>query len=89
MVLWDCAPTPGLDEEDPNEEIQLSSVNVSTRSKGPVMDNRSILPKIRKIQENMKNISSDTQKTSKPDLINQKYKVPAVSTPEKIVENKT
>ena len=49
MVLWDCAPTLGLDEEDPIEEIQLSSVNVTTRSKGPIMDESLILPKIRKI----------------------------------------
>ena len=23
MVLWDCAPMLGLEEEEPNEEIQL------------------------------------------------------------------
>ena len=28
MVLWDCAPTLGLGEDESNEEIQLSSVNV-------------------------------------------------------------
>ena len=33
MVLWDCAPTMGLDEEEPTEETQLSSVNVKTRRK--------------------------------------------------------
>ena len=33
MVLWDCAPTQGLNEEDPTEEIQISSVNVTTRVK--------------------------------------------------------
>ena len=49
MVLWGFAPTLGLNEEEPTEEIQLSSVNVTTRSKGPVMDERLILPKIKKI----------------------------------------
>ena len=81
MVLWDCAPTLGLNEEDPTEEIQLSSVNVTTRSKGPVMDEILILPKIKKIQENMKNISSTTQTTSKSDLVTTKEKVPAVIKP--------
>ena len=81
MVLWDCAPTLGLDEEDPNEEIKLSLVNVSTRSKWLVMDDRLILPKIRKIQESMKNISSNTQTPPKSDLVITKDKVTAVSKP--------
>ena len=89
MVSWDCAPTLGLDEEDSDEEIQLSSVNVSTRIKGPVMDDRLILPKIRRIHESMKRISSNTQKTSKFDLVNKKYKVLVVNTRVNIVENKT
>ena len=38
MVLWDWAPTLGLSEDEPTEEIQVSSVNVTTRSKGPVVD---------------------------------------------------
>ena len=50
MVLWDCAPTLGLEEEEPMEEIQISIVNVITRSKGPIMDESLLLPKIRKIQ---------------------------------------
>ena len=50
MVLWDCAPTLELGEEEPTEEIQLSAVNVTTKSKGPIMDESLLLPKIRKIQ---------------------------------------
>ena len=61
MVLWDCVPTLGLDEYEPTEEIQISSVNVTTINKGPIMDESLILPKIRKIQEIIKNISSTTQ----------------------------
>ena len=37
LVLWDCAPMLGLEEEEPNEEIQLSDFNVTTRSKGPII----------------------------------------------------
>ena len=62
MVLWDCVPTLGLNEEEPTEEIQLSLVNVTTTRKGPVMDERLILPKIKKIQETVKNINSTTPK---------------------------
>ena len=89
MVLWDCVPTLGLNEEEPTEEIQLSSVNVTTRSKGPVMDERLVLPKIKKMQENMKKIISTTQTTSKSNPVNMKYKNPVVSNPIKTVITKT
>ena len=38
MVLWDCAPTLGLEEEELMEEIQLSAVNVTATRKGPIRD---------------------------------------------------
>ena len=53
------------------------------------MDERLILPKIKKIQETVKNISNTTQTTSKSDLVNIKDKVLAISLPIKIVENTT
>ena len=74
MVLLDFVPALGLNEEELTEQIQLSSVNVTTKSKGTVMDERSVLPKINNMQENMKKIISTTQKTSKSDLVNIKYK---------------
>ena len=49
MVLWDYVSILGLNDEKPTEDIQLSSVNVTTRSKGLVMDERSVLPKIKKM----------------------------------------
>ena len=61
MVLWDWAPTLGLSEDEPTEEIQVLSVNVTTRSKEPVVDESLILPKIKKLKENMKKILSTTQ----------------------------
>ena len=79
MVLWDCALALGINEEDPTKEIQISSVHVTTRSKGLVMDEILILPKIKKMQENMKNISNTTQTTYKSDMVNIKDKVPIVS----------
>ena len=87
MVLWDCAPTMGLYEEEPTKEIQLSVVNVTTKSKGPIMDESLLLPKIRKIQESMKKISSNTQTTYKFYLVTTKDKVPAVSNLVRIVES--
>ena len=53
------------------------------------MDESLILPKIRKIQESMKKLSSNTQKTSKYDPVNKRDKVPTGSNPVKVVENTT
>ena len=88
MVLWDCVPTLELNEEEPTEEIQLSSVKVTTRSKGPVMDESSVLPKIKKMQENMKKIISTTQTTSKYNPVNIKETTPVVSKLVKTMVNK-
>ena len=48
MVLWDWVAILGLNEDEQNEEDQVSSVNVTTRSKGPVVDQSLVLPKQRK-----------------------------------------
>ena len=45
MVLWNWAPTLGLNEEEHAGEIQVSSVNTTIRSKGPVVDQSSLFPK--------------------------------------------
>ena len=50
MVLWDWAPTLGMDEEEPTKEVQISSINVTTRSKGPIVDESKVLPKTQKIK---------------------------------------
>ena len=52
------------------------------------MDESILLPKIRKIQKNMKKINSSTQTPPKSDLVTFKEKVIAVIKPENAVENK-
>ena len=89
MVLWNCAPMLGLEEEDPTEEIQPSTVNVTTRSKGPIMDESLLLPKIRKIQDSMNKINSNTQTPPIPDLVITRQKDPMISNAVKVLENKT
>ena len=88
MVLWDWAPTLWLIEDEPTEEIQVSSVNVKTTSKWPIVDESIMLPKIHKMKENMKNILSTTQTTPKPNPVNIKEAIPVVNKPMKTVENK-
>ena len=49
MVLWDGMTTLGLEEEEPTKEIQLSEVNITTRSQGPITY-ESLLAKVKKFQ---------------------------------------
>ena len=60
MVLWDWEPTLGWDEDEKSEEVQVSPVNVTTRSNGPVVDQILVMPKARKIKETFKKIISTT-----------------------------
>ena len=88
MVLWDCITTLGLEEEEPTEEIQLSAVNITTRSQGPIT-NESLLPKIKKFQESMKRLANKTQNPLIPEKVLAKKKAPTVSKSIKVVENKS
>ena len=48
----------------------MSSVNVTTISKGAVVEEILVLPKIKKMKENMKKTLSTTQSTPKPSFVN-------------------
>ena len=66
----------------------MSSVNVTTISKGLVVDESLVLPKIKKMKENMKKIISSTQTTPKPNPVNIKETIPVVNKPMKTSINK-
>ena len=67
----------------------MSSVNVTTRSKGPAMDESLVLSKIKKMKQNMKKILSTTQTIPKPNPINIKETIPVVNKPMKTMINKS
>ena len=58
------------------------------RRKGTIMDESILLPKIRKIEKNMKKINSSTQTPPNSDLVTFKEKVTTVIKPRNVVENK-
>ena len=89
MVLWDLTPRLGVDEEEPTEQVQMSSINFMTRSKGLVVDERLVLPKTKKMKENLKKILSTTQTPPKFNLKNTKEINPLVNKHVKVVINKT
>ena len=60
MVLWDCVSLFDTEEEkDPRHEDILET-NVMTRSQGLVKENRLMLPKIKRLQKNVKNFQKNT-----------------------------
>ena len=63
-------------------------MNVTTRSKGPVIEDNTLLPKIKKIQENMKKIRNNTQTLPVPDLVTIRKNAPIINKPMKATENK-
>ena len=96
MVLWDWEPTLGLSGDEPTEASQVSSVNVTTRTKGLVVDEILLLHKIKKMKENMKKILSTTQTTLKPNptdiketiLVGNKSIKKTINKPMETLENK-
>ena len=56
LVLWDCVSMFDIEEEDSLKWEETSETNVTTRSQTLLKEDKSILPKIKKVQENMKKI---------------------------------
>ena len=89
MVLWDWEPTLGLSEDEPTKKTQVSLVNVMTRSKGMIVDESLVLPKIRKIKETFKKILSTNQPTLESNPVNIKETIPLVNKSVKTMINKS
>ena len=61
MVLWDCVSLFDAEEEKNMRHEGLLEKNVTTRSQGLIKENSLMLPKIKRLQNNVKkfqNISS-------------------------------
>ena len=64
-MLWDCVSMVDTLEEGSLKQEETLETNVTTRSQGLVKEDKSILPKIKRLQENVKKI----QKTNTADKI--------------------
>ena len=67
MVLWDCVSMFSIEDEGFTEEEKISETNVTT-SQGPLKEDNMIMPKIKKLQENMKKIKNNSQKVNIPEF---------------------
>ena len=59
LVLWDCVSMFNLEDEGTPDEEEISNTNVTTRSQNLLKKDNLILPKIKKLQENMKKITNN------------------------------
>ena len=60
LVLWDSVSLFDTEEEVSLKHKETSETNVTTRSQGLLNKDNSILPKIKRLQENVKKIQKST-----------------------------
>ena len=68
MVLWDCVSMFNTEEESDLRHEEISEANVTTRSKYLLNKDNSIIPKIKKFQDNMKKIQKNNTDDKIPEL---------------------
>ena len=59
LVLWDCVSLFDTEDEGSLKHEEISETNVTTRSQGLLNKDNSILPKIKRLQENVKKIQKN------------------------------
>ena len=60
MVLWDCVSLFDDEEEKDMRHEGILETNVMTRSQGLIKENSLMLPKIKKLQKNVKKFQKNT-----------------------------
>ena len=59
LVLWDCVSMFDTKEEGYLKQEEISEANVTTRSQGLIKEDRSVLPKIKRLQKECKENSEE------------------------------
>ena len=68
-VLWDCVSMFNMEDEGFPDEEEISETNVTTRSQNTLKEDNLILPKIKKLQENMKKMKNNTPTVNIPQFV--------------------
>ena len=71
LMLWDCVSMFDTLEEGSLKQEETSETNVITRSQSLVKEDKSILSKIKKLQENIKKKNNTTDKIPKFTITSQ------------------
>ena len=56
LVLWDCVSLFNTEDEGTLKHEEISQTNVTTRRQGLIKEDRLVLPKIKRLQKNVKKI---------------------------------
>ena len=67
LVLWDCVSLFDTEEDSLRHE-EISEANVTTRIQGLIKEDRLIIPKIKRLQENMKKIRKNNTADKIPEF---------------------
>ena len=78
-----------IEDEDLRDKEETSETNVTTRSQNTLKEDSLILPKIKKLQENMKKMKSNTSTVNIPEFVISNQNPKKVNTPINPTENKT
>ena len=88
LVVWYCGSMFNLEYEYFPNKGETLETNVTTRSQNPVKEDNSILPKIKKLQENMNKMKSNTSTVNIIEFVISNHNPNKVNTPVKPTENK-
>ena len=76
------------DNQSTEKQEEISETNVTTRSQGLVKEDNSILPKIKKLQENMKKVQKNTTTNKIPEFTITSQDPKRINMPNKPIEDK-
>ena len=89
MVLWDCVSLFDIEDEGTLNHEEISETNVTTRSQGLLSKDRSVIPKIKRLQENVKKIQKSTTADKIPEFTITSQDPKQINMPVKPIEEKT
>ena len=88
MILWECVSLFDTKEEkDPRHEYILET-NVTTRSQGLIKENSLMLPKIKRLQKNVKKFQKNTSANKIPEFTITSKNLKQINMPTNPIEEK-
>ena len=88
LVLWDCVSMFNVEDEGIPDEEEMPETNVTTKSHNLLKEDNLILPKIKKLQENMKKMKNNAPMVNILEFVISGQSPKKVNVPIKPTENK-
>ena len=88
MVLWDCVSLFDAKEEKDLRYEDILETNVTTRSQGLIKENSLMLPKIKKLQKNVKKFQKNSSANKIPEFTPTSQNPRQINMPTKPIEEK-